>query len=226
MKYMYVLIALFAIVGLSSAATLANTVTVEAVDGQGRIVSADAAAEIKINESYSAEFFKDADVLVAKPGELVTYRYTFTNTGTGVLTGLSVVDDKFGSVAMSKTSVAPGETVNGTKTYTVKETDLPGPLMNSAIAKAAEFEINATAYVDLIGEPAIAVEKLTDVTTADIGQTVEYKFNVTNTGSVTLTINSVMDDKLGKITLPQTKLAPGETVVAVKKHTVTVADLN
>lgn len=225
MKYMYVLIALMAIVGVAGAADLKNTVTVEAVDGQGVVVSASDAATVIVNETFSAEFFKDADILTAKPGETITYRYKFTNTGTGKLTGLSVNDGMLGSVAMSLTSLGPGESSVGEKTYLVKDADV-GTLKNDAIAKTGEMVINATAYVEIIpGVPAITIEKLTDVSTTDIGKVIEYKFNVTNVGEVALTINSVVDDKLGEITMPKTKLAPGETVVATKNHTVTVEDL-
>jgi len=226
MKYLSILIALMAIVGGSVGADLKNTVTVEAADSLGTVVAASDDAVVTVNETFTADFFKDADVLTAKPGETITYRYRFINTGTGKLTGLSVVDGMLGTVSMSATTLAPGESATGEKTYVVKDADVGTTLKNDAIAKTGEMEINATAYVDIIpGVPAITIEKLTDVDTTDIGSEIEYKFNVTNTGEVALTITSVMDDKLGEISMPKTKLAPGETVVATKKHTVTIEDI-
>lgn len=226
MRYLSILIALMAIVGGSVGADLKNTVTVEAADSLGTVVAASDDAVVTVNETFTADFFKDADVLTAKPGETITYRYRFINTGTGKLTGLSVVDGMLGTVSMSATTLAPGESATGEKTYVVKDADVGATLKNDAIAKTGEMEINATAYVDIIpGVPAITIEKLTDVDTTDIGSEIEYKFNVTNTGEVALTITSVMDDKLGEITMPKTKLAPGETVVATKKHTVTIEDI-
>ena len=227
MKYISVLIALtlIAIIGMAGAADLKNSVTVEAVDGQGVVVDASDSAIVNVKESFTAEFFKDADVLTAKPGETITYRYSFTNTGTGTLTGLTVTDGMLGSVAMSGTTVAPGDTVVGTKTYVAKDGDV-GTLKNDALAKTGEMEINATAFVEIVpGTPAITIEKLTDVNETDIGSEIEYKFNVTNTGEVPLTISSVVDDKLGAITMPKTSIAPGESVIAVKKHTVTLEDI-
>ncbi len=227
MRYLSILIALMAIVGGSVGADLKNTVTVEAADSLGTVVAASDDAVVTVNETFTADFFKDADVLEAKPGETITYRYRFINTGTGKLTGLSVTDGMLGSVAMSLTTLAPGESAVGEKIYVVKDSDVDlGVIQNEAIAKTDKLEINATAYVTIVpGVPAITIEKLTDVDTTDIGSEIEYKFNVTNTGEVALTITSVIDDKLGEIAMPKTKLDPGESVVAVKKHIVTVEDI-
>lgn len=96
MRYLSILIALMAIVGGSVGADLKNTVTVEAADSLGTVVAASDDAVVTVNETFTADFFKDADVLTAKPGETITYRYRFINTGTGKLTGLSVVDGMLG----------------------------------------------------------------------------------------------------------------------------------
>jgi len=59
-------------------------------------------------------------------GEVVTYTYLLTNTGDVTLNGpFTVTDDKLGTFACgTATSLAPGASVNCTKTYVIQATDL------------------------------------------------------------------------------------------------------
>ncbi|MDX1510905.1 MAG: hypothetical protein R3249_06140, partial [Nitriliruptorales bacterium] len=55
-------------------------------------------------------------------------------------------------------------------------------------------------------------------------ETVTYTYEVTNTGDVTLTNVTLVDDILGPIALPQTTLEPGETITVTAVHTLSDAD--
>ncbi len=47
---------------------------------------------------------------------------------------------------------------------------------------------------------------------ADVGETVDYTFTVTNTGNVTVTGIAVSDPKVGTVTCPSEPVAPGASV--------------
>lgn len=226
--------ALIAIIGLGSSAEIHNVVTIVATDSLGNNVTAADDALVVVNETTSATFFKDADVLTAKPGEIITYSYRFSNTGTSEISGLVVTDGMLGSVTMSTNTLLPGSFATGSKTYTVKESDLltysvngSAPVIrNDATAKFNDITMNATAYVDLVpGVPSISIEKMTDVSVTDVGKTVTYTFLVTNTGETELTISSITDDKLGIITFGSAKLGIGGSIEIKKDHLVTLDDL-
>ena len=61
---------------------------------------------------------------------------------------------------------------------------------------------------------------------ADVGETVEYSFEVTNTGHVTLSDVSVADPKLGSVDCPSGPLLPGKTVTCTASYVVTQADVD
>jgi len=74
------------------------------------------------------------DMPSAEVGEEIRYTYRVTNTGNVTLSGVSAGDDDLGAVTLTGTSLAPDESTSGELNYTVRETDLPGPLTTSVTA--------------------------------------------------------------------------------------------
>lgn len=229
MRYMFLLIALFAVIGIATAAELKNTVTASAVDGSGANVSSSADAAIIINETASGILLKDVEKKAYKPGEMANYTFRLSNTGTARLTDIRVVDDLLGPITMSTSEVGPGEFAEGTAQMMVTEDMLPGPVINYAVATmngaGNSLSLNASAVFEIEAIPEILITKLTDVSSADIGKEVVYTFTIENTGSRTLYDVGAVDDKLGEIALPKTTLAPGEKVTVTKNHMVTIEDI-
>ena len=229
MRYMFLLIALFAIIGIATAAELKNTVTASAVDGSGANVSSSADAAIIINETASGILLKDVEKMVYRPGEMANYTFRLSNTGTAKLTGIKVVDDLLGPITMSTSEVGPGEFAEGTAQMKVTEDMLPGPVINYAKATMTgagkPFSLNASAVFEIEAVPEIQITKLTDVNVTDIGNEVVYTFEIANTGSRTLYDVRAIDDKLGELILPKTTLAPGDKMVVTKNHVVTIEDI-
>jgi hypothetical protein len=229
MRYMFLLIALFAVIGIATAAELKNTVTASAVDGSGANVSSSADAAIIINETASGILLKDVEKKSYKPGEMANYTFRLSNTGTARLTDIKVVDDRLGPITMSTTAVGPGEFAEGTAQMKVTEDMLPGPVINYAMATmqgaGQPLTLNASAVFEIEAIPEILITKLTDVSSADVGKEVGYTFIIENTGSRTLYDVRAVDDKLGELVLPTTALAPGEKMVVTKSHVVTVEDI-
>lgn len=229
MRYMFLLIALFAIIGIVGAAELKNTVTATAVDGTGANVTNSSEATIAVNETVSAILMKDVEKKVYKPGEMANYTFRLSNTGTAKLTDVRVVDDLLGTIAMSATIVGSGEFSEGSAQLKVTEDMLPGPVISYAVASMMSLGKPTTrvasAVFEIVAEPDILVTKLTDVSSADIGNEVVYIFTIENTGSRTLYNVTAVDDKLGDLTLPKTTLAPGENITVTKNHVVTIEDI-
>ena len=69
----------------------------------------------------------------AEVGDRVTYSYYITNTGNVTLTTISTNDNKFGTVKALEGELQPQATRSATITYTVKASDLPGPLVNLVV---------------------------------------------------------------------------------------------
>jgi uncharacterized repeat protein (TIGR01451 family) len=132
------------------------------------------------------------------------------------LTGVSVVDDMLGSITLGSTTFTPGQSTTGTATYVVVEGDLPGPIVNTGTASGTPP--TGSDVTDMDSEsvtieivPSIELDKEADVSAVKVGDTITYTFTVTNTGDVTLTGVSVVDNMLGGITLGSTTLTPGQT---------------
>ena len=229
MRYIFLMLAIFAIFGIATAAELKNTVTASAVDGAGTNVSSSADAAITINETASGILLKDVEKKTYKPGEMANYTFRLSNTGTAKLTSIKVVDDLIGPIAMSTTEVGPGEFAEGFAQMKVTESMLPGPVINYAEATmmgaGQPMSLNASAVFEIEAIPEIKITKLTDVNVTDIGKEVLYTFEIENTGSRTLYNVKAVDDKLGELVLPTTALSPGDKMVVTKNHVVTIEDI-
>ena len=176
------------------------------------------------------ELDKEANVGSASVGDTITYTFTVTNTGDITLTGVSVVDDMLGSVTLGTTTLVPDQSTSGTKTYTVVEGDLPGPIINTATATGTDpvggvVTDLASESVSIIFISDIELVKEADVSSVSIGNIITYTFTVTNTGYVTLTGVSIVDDMLGSVTLGTTTLASGQSITGMLTYTVACDDL-
>jgi uncharacterized repeat protein (TIGR01451 family) len=117
---------------------LNNTATLEYTDPSGRIAVAVAFSSLLVNADCIF-FKKEASRDTACPGDIITYSFTLINRLDKQISGLMVIDDKLGSVAMNRSILGPGDRAVGTKIYAVKEEDLPGPLINLAEYKAYDI---------------------------------------------------------------------------------------
>ena len=174
---------------------------------------------------------KSAGASTVNVGEMITYTYYITNTGSVSLT-LEVKDGTLGPVSVGMNPLPPGAVTSGTLTYVVVEQDLPGPLTNTVTATGTYTILGGGVVTDtdwasvaLTSNPSITVTKLVTPTTANVGKVVTYTYLVTNTGDVTLSSVVAVDDKLGSVTLVSTTLAPGASTGGVLTYTVTEGDL-
>lgn len=102
-------------------------------------ITASASAGVALY-SYAAslQISKVADAKAASIGEVITYTYTVINNGSAEITDIVLKDDKLGAIKLlsenvTVTSLAPGETANGTTSYKVVFADLlAGAVKNTA----------------------------------------------------------------------------------------------
>ena len=176
---------------------------------------------------------KEASVTTATVGDTITYNYVVTNTGDAPLMDISVTDDFLGAVALGATTLGPGESTSGTLSYTVQESDLPWPLVNSVtvvgtspLGESIEgFSPPISVHLLPAKEPMIGITSTVDRVTARVNHAVTYTYTVTNRGDTTLTNIRVSDDLLGVIKLGETTLLPGESTTKSATYTVQESDL-
>ncbi|MFJ8580356.1 hypothetical protein [Micromonospora sp. NPDC093277] len=181
-------------------------------------------------------------------GDKVTYTYTVTNESTGTtspITGITVTDDTVSGIICKATSLAPGESLTCTGTYTVTKQDVAkGKIVNAARAigklgeqevpsEPASFTVKTTktqASLSIKKKARVESEcpdKCEDDGFAAKGDKIFYTYRVTNTGTVKITNVAVDDPTAGPVSCDSTTLAPGASTIcrADNPHVVTEADV-
>lgn len=209
---------------------LTNTATATGTDIQGGAVTGEATASVQLNYVASLAVTKTPSAQTANVGETVTYQYAVKNTGSIIINTLALTDDKLGPITLDKSSLLPGESATGSASYTILESDLPGPLTNTASATATDrlggaVTRESKATVKLTYASSLAVTKTPSSVAAAIGESITYQYVVRNTGNVTANALSLVDDKLGAVALDRQSLGPGEQATGSLTYTVVETDL-
>ncbi|WP_343808259.1 DUF7507 domain-containing protein [Paenochrobactrum glaciei] len=220
--------------------------------GNPETVEAEADAEVTLTGKPGLSILKEALFDGNEPpsvvGDVITYKFTVTNTGNLTLSDV-VVEDPLPGLDMPVKTIAkllPGSAYAQTleATYAITQADIEkGKVVNKAIAKGdytdpvtkqpepvdpAESE---EIVVPLGQKPAIAVvkkaeSKLTEP--AEVGQEIVYHFTVHNTGNMVLN-NVVLTDPLPGIT-PSSfdvgTLQPGEKKDYSASYHILEADID
>jgi len=163
----------------------------------------------------------------AQVGESINYSFIVSNTGTLDLNSLTISDPLMavpGSLAELPVAAVDNSTFSGTYILTQNDVD-NGLVSNIALANAIDSESNPLAVFSNGGNPHILnlntlsalslVKNGTFVDTnmdgfAQAGETIDYTFTVTNTGSVTLD-NITITDPLIAVPGLLNSLAVGQT---------------
>ncbi|SCL32442.1 conserved repeat domain-containing protein/choice-of-anchor A domain-containing protein [Micromonospora nigra] len=193
---------------------------------------------------------------ITEVGQEVPYRFLVTNTGGVTLSEVSVTDvqappasnDDLGPVTCAATVLAPGENTTCTATYTVAQADLDNGGVTDTATASGTPPGTTTPVVSPPstltipgGEPtsSIAVVKsVTPTVVAAAGDTLAYRFQVTNTGDTPLNEVRVGETafsgtgELSAVTcgappVPNgsVTLAPGGSVTCTATYRVTAADV-
>jgi uncharacterized repeat protein (TIGR01451 family) len=184
--------------------------------------------------------------LASISGNVATYRFMVVNTGNTTIHGIAIDETAFsGTGSLSAidcpvTTLAPGASTTCTATYTLTTADIDaGKVTNTATATGTSpsgadvTSPPSSAEVTASQTPALTLVKLAPAgPLATPGQQVTYRFEVTNTGNVT--IHGIAIDEtafsgtgsLSAIDCPVTTLAPGASTECTATYTVTQADID
>ncbi|MFZ5635477.1 MAG: DUF7507 domain-containing protein, partial [Pseudomonadota bacterium] len=190
-----------------------------------------------IAQNPALSIFKSAPTGSLTAGSTITYTVTATNSGNTTQTNVVVSDPMLTPNSATCASVAPGGTCVLTGTYVVQQTDVDaGQIVNTASVTSTTITtpVTTTVTTPIARNPAIAANKTAALTVdggvagaADVGDVVTYNVTVTNTGNVTMTLQTVVDSLEGRpattLTCAPLVLAPGQTATC-NSYTYTVVD--
>lgn len=170
-------------------------------------------------------------------GDTVAYQFDVTNTGNVTLANIELTDELEGPSDITHGDWpadpgvwTPGETVTASATYDLTQSDVDaGHVDNTAVVTATppsddpiDDGDDATVPVDgQSGLDLIKTGELSRGANSGVGDEMVYNFTVTNTGTVTLTDVSIIDELGGLSEVAYCEwphesgvLAPGEAVTA------------
>ena len=182
-----------------------------------------------------------------KVGDTIHYSYVVTNTGDVTLTSFAVIDPTLGPVTCptpAPPGLAPGASATCTagNPYTVVQSDIDnGGASDQATATAADANGSSTSTAigrdtdAAVRDPRVSLVKTAtvvpaaDQNDARVGDVIQYRFLITNTGNVDLASVAVSDSALGPVSCPipaPPGLAPGasETCTGELQHVVNDQD--
>lgn len=190
----------------------------------------------------SAEFDDaDADGLLSL-GEQITYAFVVTNDGNVPIEGVTVDDPRVTGITPASADIpAGGQQVFTADAYTVTNDDvIEGSVENTATATGTPLGGSSiTTDPSTVTVPTVdpvaawALVKQADLNDlngngrADAGETIDYSFLATNTGTLTITDVTVSDPKVTGIAPASATLLPGQRITfTATPYTVTQQDVD
>jgi len=180
----------------------------------------DLAPALTLSKSATVPSYKAA-------GDEIGYRYEIKNTGNVTLTGITVSDAPV-TVSCPATSLAPGAALTCAGQYPVTAADLDrGSVATTATATSQQTQpVTATVTVAAVQSPALTLSKTATVPLYQAaGDEIGYRYEIKNTGNVTLT-GITLSDAPVTVSCPATSLAPGAVLSCTGQYPVTAADLD
>ena len=166
-------------------------------------------------------------------GDKLTYAATVTNSGNVPLSAVAIRDLLIDTDGKQCGVLAIGESCELSGEYTVTQADVDaGQVENTATAAAAELSADETASVSTEVEQerglSLAIEPPS--TYGSVGAEIEYRYEVSNSGTVTLTgAVTITDDTVSGITcdvLPDGVLGPGAETTCAGRYRVQQGDVD
>jgi hypothetical protein len=206
-----------------------NMAIVTGKASNGMNISDNDTATVTILYNPMISIQKSADKQTAIVGDLITYSYNISNSGDVTLYNISVTDDQLGNIFTPSSVLLPDEWMIGTSVYLVNETDLPGPMINIVIVNGSDILENQVqdtdSYTVLLNYNAsINITKFANVTSARVGDSVMYTYQIENTGNTLLNNLFVVDNKLGEISFNSSIILPGEKLIKNMSYIINCLD--
>ncbi|WP_075882834.1 DUF7507 domain-containing protein [Candidatus Protochlamydia sp. W-9] len=164
--------------------------------------------------------------------EKITYTYQVTNLGDENFQSVEIEDDKLGTMKIAPL-LEVGKLATLTQTYHVTQSDLDaGEIVNIARASGKNqfegevFSNNVTCVVNAQETFDFALAKTAvPAVISTIGEIINYRYDLTNQGNVTLENIVIEDDKISFVNLPVTTLLPRQSLTTTASYVVTESDI-
>jgi len=224
------------------AGSVTNHAIAEGHPPSGRpVVSAPSEATITAVQSPAITVVKSASPSTfSVAGETITYSFDVTNSGNVTLRAIRVHDTSLrglSAISCPHHTLAAGASQTCTATYVTTAADVDaGSVTNHATAHGDPpsgrpvISAPSEATITAIHAPAITVVKSASPDSfSAAGQTIHYRFDVTNSGNVTLRAIRVHDTDLpglSAISCPHHTLAAGASQTCTATYLTTAADVD
>ncbi|WP_010204279.1 beta strand repeat-containing protein [Salinibacterium sp. PAMC 21357] len=231
-----------------------NTVRGDAIAPSGTALTQTASATVPIAAQGALEAFlwgELRDAALGQVGDWVDYRLEATNTGNVTLTGGMLVDEPGGltnpdiewPIPSSPQTVPVGSTVVGVASIQLTQVDIDRGYIESVASVGAyapgaiwvPATPNRVRIPTIEAQPSMTVVKSGEVAVVGdnaLGDTVNFSFEVRNTGNVTIGSIAVAD-LLPGMTTPDVQwptstetLAPNDTVTATASYLIRQTDVD
>jgi uncharacterized repeat protein (TIGR01451 family) len=211
-------------------ATSITNETLTSAPSSVTVDASDATSSLSLTKSASTTY---ADNGYGAAGDVISYSFVVTNTGTTTENGIAINDPLVTNATCPDSSLLPGTSETCTGTYTVTQGDVDnGSVSNTATASGTSeqgsFTSNSSS-VTVEGSDYTSSLSLVKSTSsggyAAAGDTVGYSYDVTNTGTTTLTDIAVSDNLVADVSCPDAPLPPGQSEICTGTYTVTATDV-
>ncbi|MGL5817537.1 MAG: DUF7507 domain-containing protein, partial [Phycicoccus sp.] len=172
-------------------------------------------------------------------GDRVGWSFVVRNSGTVTLSSVGVTDPRAGTVTCPTTTLAPGaQTTCTAALYTITQADVDAGVVSNSATSAGRAPQGATVASNVsttdtpvTQSPAISLTKTAAVTDldgngTDLGDTIQWTFTVTNTGTVTLSTVAVSDPLAGTVTCAASSLVPGASTTCTSSGSYAITQPN
>jgi len=203
-----------------------GSVTNKATATNGTVTSNEATATVTAVSHPVLTLDKSADPMTYDSvGDVISYNYLMTNSGNVTLTSpFTISDDKATNESCPPiTSLAPGDSITCTSSYTITQADLDaGWVKNTAQGHANGIDSNFDdETVNAVQSPALTLVKAATPATYDsVGDVISYSYDVKNTGNVTLAGPVTVSDDKATVTCPAGGLALAASMTCTASYTI------
>ncbi|MGH1550172.1 DUF7507 domain-containing protein [Leifsonia poae] len=233
------------------AAHVSNTATATGKTPTGSTTTPPSSTDTPLSPLSAIAIEKRADLTAlhtpAAPGDVVTYTFVATNTGTSTLTDVTIDDPLPGLSALTiiwpgpEGTLLPTQQLTATATYLLTQADIDaGHVSNAATVTGTPPTGDPVTDTSTVDSPVETVARITLVKSADAsqvqtptkpGDVITFTLVGTNTGTTTLLQVTIADPLPGLSVLTYTwpgsagTLLPGQSVTATATYQVTKEDL-
>lgn len=198
-----------------TAAAIVNTVRATGTGIDGKPITSKASATVNVVKAAPAISIAKSGTVnlgsdgILNAGDTIAYAFTVKNTGNVTLSNVSVTDPKVTVAGGPLATLAPdaSDATTFTANYTITQKDIDaGHVANTAVATGSDpgggtVTGNGGTDTTLAGSSTLTLVKRGTLNPgadgiANAGDTITYRFVVTNTGTTTLTDITITDPKL------------------------------